>query len=1127
MSTRFKVLLYSLLATFLVVVLLLTLPLLYDPEQVRVFFLQQLEENLGRKIDIGEARLEFFPRPRVDLHDVTVWDLDPTKVFLRARRVDIVLRLLPLLNMEVVGKRLTIENPQIELRRDHTGQWNFSAVVDPSFIGAATRGTPARRLLLVRESRVIGGSVTVIDEFRPDGVRTVQFRALNLTVVTSSKGLPIDLGVSATVAGAYGATAFSLVGRITESEAPATLGRSRPRALGAVLQFEGSTELVNVDIRQVMDFFGPRPVPVDVQGSADVRGNLRLLPGVAGYDLVLSDLQISIEPLDMKGRASLSGLLTAQPTFSVTFSADPVRLRDLLTLYPAEWLPYQIQEVLAERQAGGMVEVIEATVTGSTEPEPRVSLTGEFSIQEGHVLIGAERTAAKNVSGTVLIEPDRARVVNLTGQHGAMRVTDGTVLVSFRQSGPWLEVQLTGDMAANDLVAVLAKKIRSPDVAKQLRSLRDVQGRALVTFELEGAGNEPDGLQFVGGDFVAQEIDFQSSELRDPVIGLKGRLRYTKAAVEFDQVSGRLGQTQFQVHGTITTGKASEYKGFSVWARADASQLVGLLPVQTPLESKLQGIIGLAFELSGQVKMPNIKGVMELNETAIAYPGVIEKPIGLPASVEFDAALPRKNQLKFKRVDLLMAPLHVTGKGNVGFGKGFSLDVALVSKPISLDKLPKGITVAGAKSGTLEVSLDLKGQGKDWRAWDIQGWVALTDGVLATKNFDYPLTDVYLRLRLVRNGADLKRLQFRIKDSDLRLSGTIKNWKKKPRATLRIESDQLDIDLLIPKDERSPIRDMLENLAASSHVVASSHVSRGIYKNLALKDLSGRITISDGVLDVDQITAQSDGGQLAGHLIFQIPKGKPAEAEASFGLADLPFEKVLVVAGDNRRLINGTFSATGTIRGHGRNPRGVLNTLKGSIEFIIKDGRIRRGTVVPKIIAILNVPMLLQGKVNLAKDGFPFDKITGALKIRNGLVSEKNLVVDSPIMKMSAAGTYDMTTDQLDTVWAASPLGSYSALLKSIPLFGHLFAGERRGIDTALFEVRGPIQNPQVNYMPMESFATGLTGMAQFAVDVLINTVTLPATLMAPEDGQTPPAEGDQKDNVQNGASAPNPPAAP
>jgi hypothetical protein len=38
-----------------------------------------------------------------------------------------------------------------------------------------------------------------------------------------------------------------------------------------------------------------------------------------------------------------------------------------------------------------------------------------------------------------------------------------------------------------------------------------------------------------------------------------------------------------------------------------------------------------------------------------------------------------------------------------------------------------------------------------------------------------------------------------------------------------------------------------------------------------------------------------------------------------------------------------------------------------------------------------------------------------------------------------------------------------------------------------------------VTYLPVKSFASGLSGLAQLAVDVLVNSLTVPLDLIAPD----------------------------
>jgi hypothetical protein len=113
-------------------------------------------------------------------------------------------------------------------------------------------------------------------------------------------------------------------------------------------------------------------------------------------------------------------------------------------------------------------------------------------------------------------------------------------------------------------------------------------------------------------------------------------------------------------------------------------------------------------------------------------------------------------------------------------------------------------------------------------------------------------------------------------------------------------------------------------------------------------------------------------------------------------------------------------------------------------------------------------------------------------------------LIDSPVIKISGAGTYVIPADELDMTVVVSPFGSYTKLLQSIPLFGRLLAGERKGFTTAFFDVKGSLKDPQVINRPMKSVGAGLTGLGQLAFDVLKNTLMLPAEILLPGDEKVP-----------------------
>jgi hypothetical protein len=139
---------------------------------------------------------------------------------------------------------------------------------------------------------------------------------------------------------------------------------------------------------------------------------------------------------------------------------------------------------------------------------------------------------------------------------------------------------------------------------------------------------------------------------------------------------------------------------------------------------------------------------------------------------------------------------------------------------------------------------------------------------------------------------------------------------------------------------------------------------------------------------------------------------------------------------------------------------------------------------------------VLKEKVSFEKTGFPFNSITTTLHVEEGKFTTKDFLLQSPIMKTTVAGMYDLSRDHLDGVAAVSPFGAYSDTLKAIPLFGKIFSGDRKGIATAMFHMIGPLAEPQVIYMPKESLQTGLKGLAQLAFDILKNTVFAPVELL-------------------------------
>jgi uncharacterized protein involved in outer membrane biogenesis len=1071
-------------------------------EYLKNFFLQQLEQSIGRKIDVHRIKLVLFPRIRLELTQVAIHDRNSDDVLLSVQKLDVVLRLLPLLRKQVVGKRLFIEEPTLTLRRDRGGHWNLLDQVAHGGSADQDAVEAISRIFRIREATLVNGKLIIIDDARPDRTRSMTLESVDVSLLIRAERGQADLKISAGQAGDKGLSTISLAGTISAAQRQ-TLSSNDSSASETTLQFEGLLDVANLNLRELAEFFGSHPTPQPLQGAVHMRSHVRAVPGVAGYDVVLSELSANLEEMELAGQASLAGLLTPQPTFAVTLSASPVLLSRLFTVLPAEWVHPQLAAVIKDREIDGMVEMISATVMGSVVAGPQLSMTGEFRVKEGQALIGESRVPATGLAALVSVEAGRLKVSNLSGLYGTIQMKESKALVSFLEAGPWLEMDITGTMTAADLFQFLSKTITSEQLSRLLADSREVEGNATLTFRMVGPLNQPGGVTFAGGEITVQQLSLTNPLLPKRLTALQGRFVLSDGGTQFDQVTGQLGDLALQISGGITGGKNSAFQDFLVRVNGDADHMVKMLPSQGVSTGVVEGLVNGAVVLTGPTLSPHMRGEVVLTESKVTLPGLVEKPIGAQATLEFDGIFPPQGPgVLFDRLELIVPPIRLPVKGKIQLGERFSIDAALSTGTLSLSRVPEWIAKGGFEAGNIELSLDMKGKGFDWKTWRTTGWLALTNGLMNVSGVEGPIQDLYLRAHLVKNVAEIKRLSFRLRDSDVTLEGTIRNWAVKPLITTKIESNQMDLDLLIPKGERSPIREFLETLAATSKVQATVSMARGHYKHIKFGSLSARVMIQDGVLDLDRVSGRSPNGEVAGRVVVQLPRKQPVDAEISLRATGLPVEDVLKLFGPKGGIATGEARITGTIRGHGRNPHGLYPTLNGKVDLLIEDGRILKSQerAIWKIISILNLPAVLQGKVDLEKEGLPYDKITATILVQNGLFETENLIIDSPIVKITAAGSYDLPTDQVDMVWAVSPFGSYSQFLKTIPLFGRLFAGDRKGIATALFAVKGSIEDPDVTYLPMKSFATGVTGLAQLAFDILKNTLMLPIDLMTPDE---------------------------
>ncbi|MCA9471982.1 MAG: AsmA-like C-terminal domain-containing protein [Nitrospirales bacterium] len=1070
-------------------------PFFLNPVYFQTMALEYMQRTLGPHIHVGRTHLSLWPYPHIDVADVTVKERPDTHAFFRAKRISLDLKIFSLLRREFSVKELSIEEPELEVKRGRDGTWwmfqaGQTTSGDSLFIG----------LSLIEKVMVADGRIVFIDESPREEARGIVLQDVDLSFInTGSQEAVPTLEVSGLIPQSSKTARFLWEGTVNVMSAESSEPLFRLADVHQAVNVDGMLKVRNLDVLQIADFFSVQSEEASQLGVTDIEGHMTLMPGRVGYELNVSDLRVSGQVGLLTGNANISGLLTDDLTTYASFQSTPISLGAIRSLIPSEAIPRNFRPVWTEGEIEGQVEVVQATVAGSTRPDVGVSVAGTFQLHESSWKSKGGTPNLENVSGEIVVEPDRIRLRRFHGMYESLPVESGNGVILFKDSGPWFEADIHGQISGEQVVHLMANLSQSPSTRTFLSRVKAVEGMGGLHLQFAGLLGSVEGVTLKAGEYMVDNLAFHFDLFKDLITFDRGRLSFTPTEVKLEEVHGHAAGSRFRLHGTIHTLHGLTFDRFAIDATVHDPRLSEMFSHLAYLQQvKILGDVAFHGSVSGTTDLPRFKGEFDLSESSMVLPGLLTKPRGVRGVFRMDVAVRQHGILAIQQAELAILPFRLSVRARVRTTPQFEFHARLNTGPINVGLLPAHVVVGKQifKAGILEVSLEIQGKGYTWTDWKPRGWIALTEGRVDVPNLSVPLSDVLLRLKVSPTFAEVKRLQWKMQDSDIHLTSTIKNWRGKPEIDIVLESTNFNFDVLIPKNNGTDLQDWLAYLAGTATVMGNIRVDHPMYRHLEGQNLSSILRIRDGLLTLDRIRGRAYGKPIVGRVFVHLPQERPAAVRSSFHVKGVPLEPIQQSIGSHDHIVTGNLSMRGMIQGHGRDARGVLSTLNGHVDMVIKDGYVNKGTVLPRILELLNIPTILRDQIDLKKEGFPFRKSTATLQVANGVIETKNMIVESPIMQMTAVGSYNLVTDQLDGVTAISPFGRYSDFLKSIPLFGRILAGDRKGIATAMFDVRGPLASPDIQYMPMESFATGLSGLSQLAFDVLKNTITLPLDLL-------------------------------
>jgi AsmA protein len=495
----------------------------FNPNDYRGTVQTKLEQQLNRKVSLGDMSLGLFPL-RFRVANLSIAD-DPkfgNRPFIQTQELSVSVKLLPLLSKSVEVDSLSLERPSVELIKNAQGMWNFSSLGQnapatapptPSAPGASSRApapspAPAEssgQQFSLGELAINDGLVAITD-LQDRKPRTV-YNNINLKLTDFAPNSPFNLDASVHLPGS-GSQEVQLQGK------GGPLSHTNP----ASTPFKGTLELKGVEIGELQKFLQtPALVNTDgvlsghtdiasANGNLSANGQMNLdkpkLHGIdVGYpinvdydvsdDLVNDLLKINKGAIKLGPTpVSVTGTMNSKPTpaqIDMDLKANSVSIAEIARL----------------AAAAGIAFAPGTTVTGQINADIKAQGSADKPALNG--------TLAGNniqVSGKEIAKPVQVKTVNIaltpTEIHSDnFNVTSGgtTAAVQFSMkqytsNSPQVNATVRAPQAALPDLLSMAK-------AYGVTSLDKISGSGNLALDMSAAGP----LQSISSDQIVKALN--------------------------------------------------------------------------------------------------------------------------------------------------------------------------------------------------------------------------------------------------------------------------------------------------------------------------------------------------------------------------------------------------------------------------------------------------------------------------------------------------------------------------------------------------------------------------------------------------------------------------------------------
>ncbi len=1004
-----------------------------------------LKVSLDRNVAIGHITHTLWRGPGAALQDVTVFDREPSAIFMHIKEVIASVKVLPLISRKIELSKILLQEPVVTLKRDVEGKWNIDDLFgvkaeaapalppelpDAQAAEKTLSATPATQVspqespetahapisssplsqFAIDTLRLTDGKIRVIDEVVNI---TTELENLEVNVDGVAVDSPIQFQLSATVdEGSQG-----------KIEAAGKVGPIPATGDFNDLDFDITAKLDQVDVSHFRPYYVAQLTDTLPAGSEKLNATIQLAGNVGTQVASTGNISVGDVKVDVAGNVAQ---VQTTPKLDLTISSQALPWNKLLQLLPPD-LTKQIKEL-------GLSGLGNLTIQPKGTLDNLV-IHGEFDlsnsgIQYQKVFAKPETTSMKLSFEIALnaLQADALNVSALTLTIGEFVLNAAGTVTNFKQ--PELDFQVESNEFPLDQLLALFPQITemadadTPFTAKGAATLQATAKGTLENLAVQLNAN-------LDHSAVSYAEFFQKNEQEAGNLHIEAHL--SKDSVSIAKMLLNLGKFQLNAAGTITNFRQPKLDVVVETNAFDIQSLLAHAPIakaSLPPELTLAGVGALRIVPVGPLENLSISGKIDLTKSAIAFGEYFTKPQDLPGIIEFDATM-TKDAVTLRKVQINMngVILDVTGVVS-GLQQQTMIDLSVRSNRFALNQiLPvKGMMMNPTGSTqlnfTIQSSLDRLNLAS-LAAANLE----LTDVGFLPPQFSKPVEHLTARLALQGQQLTIQQLSATLGESSITGNANVIQIFTQPDVTFALNASTLNIDELLGVISQAfaPVPTPPFRFVASTgsqtnqkaarvqspqkvwqlaHITAAGTVAiaQGQAQNVHFSDLTAEVKAQDQIIHVEPLALHLYDGEYQGFVRVDLSEPDPKYALHS-ELVHVDSNRILTDSVSMEDIVYGFIFANASLQGQGMKTEQILSTLSGEGLLKIEDGTFTTFNIWPQLAQIFQLLGSLGKSTELTRIGedlsqFPedtqFSRFEGRFELKDGKAGSSDLLLHIP-----------------------------------------------------------------------------------------------------------------------------------